>query len=216
MPQSETRVYSSPLRQRQQESTRQLIMEALADLIAEGRLHTLSVQDVADRAGISYASVYRHFPSREKLFEGLYEWGSERVRSQMPPTPRTLDDVPEWVRKSVAVAYRHAAVNQAVTAILTALDINPDSRRRRDLEVQKLVAVSAPNMSPRLKRQSSAVIRYLAGSQAWATLGQRFGLDAEDTAAALGWVLEAFIRDLKQRAPGPGRAHKCAKEKAES
>lgn len=215
MPRSETRAYSSPLRQRQQESTRQLIMEALADLIAEGRLHTLSVQDVAGRAGISYASVYRHFPSRDKLLEGLYEWGSERVRSQMPPAPRTLDDVPEWVRKSVAVGYGYAAVNQAIAAIVTATDINPESRRRRDLEVQELVAAGAPHMPPRLKRQASAVIRYLAGSQAWATLGQRFGLDAEDTASALGWVLEAFIKDLKQRPPGPGRGRKSTKEKAE-
>jgi AcrR family transcriptional regulator len=187
-------------------------MEALADLIAQGRLHTLSIQDVADRAGISYASVYRHFPNREKLFEGLYEWGSEHVSSQMPPTPRTLDEVGEWTRKSVAVAYRNAAVNRAVATILTALDIHPQSRRQRDLEIERLVATSVPKLPASLRRQASAVIRYLAGSQAWATLGQRFRLDAEDTAAALGWVLEAFIGDLKQRASGAERSRKAGKE----
>lgn len=213
MPHSGTRTYSSPLRQRQQESTRRLIMEALAALIAEGRLHTLSVQDVAGRAGISYASVYRHFPSREKLFEGLYEWGSELVSSQMPPMPRVLEEVPGWVRQGVAAASRYAAVNQALAAVVTSPDINPASRRRRDSAIQKLVASSVPHLEPALRRQAAAVIRYLAGSQSWAALGQRFGLDAEDAAAALGWVLDAFIRDLKQRASRPRPARESGKEK---
>ena len=133
---SQARSYSSPLRQRQQESTRRLIMETVASLIAEGRIHSFSVQDVVGRAGISYASVYRHFPTREKLLEAIYEWGNELIRSEMAATPRTLDEIPEWVKQSIPIAERHTAINQAVVAVLAALNINPRSRRRRDMEIE--------------------------------------------------------------------------------
>ena len=47
------------LRERQVGLTRDLIMEALAEVIAEGRLAEFSMQDVADRAGTSLRTLYR-------------------------------------------------------------------------------------------------------------------------------------------------------------
>jgi AcrR family transcriptional regulator len=194
-----TRTYSSPLRRQQRESTRQLILRALASLIAEGRIHTFSVEDVARRAGVSYASVYKHFPSREKLLEGLYEWGSELVRSEMPPPPRALGEIPAWVAAAIPVAEKHAAINQAVATVLAALRIDPPSRRRRDVLVEKLIARGAPGLPPKTAREAAAVIRHLAGSESWSALRRRFGLDAAQTSAALTWALNALIRDLKRR-----------------
>ncbi|AGL03499.1 TetR/AcrR family transcriptional regulator [Desulfoscipio gibsoniae] len=195
----ETRSYSSPLRNRQREYTRNLIMEAVASFVAQGRINTFSVQDVADRAGISYASVYRHFPTREALLEEMYEWASEVAGSQMPPTPSTIDEIPAWIAKSVPVFEQNTAAIQAVISVLAALNIKPESRQQRDDIIDSLVAEGAPNLPPEVARRSAAIVRYLAGSLGWATLRQRFGLDAEDTSAALTWALEVLIRDLKRQ-----------------
>lgn len=187
-------------------------MEAVASLVVEGRIHTFSVQDAAHRAGVSYASVYRHFPTREALLEATYEWGSELVRSHMPPAPRTLDEIPTWVEQAIPVAEQHPTVNQAVAAVLAALNINPESRRRRDEAIERIVAEGAPHLSLEAARRAAAVIRLLASSQGWATLRQRFGLEAADTAAALAWALQVLIRDLKQHEAGssPDRQEKEA------
>lgn len=200
-----TRSYSSPLRDRQKETTRNLIMEAVVSLVAEGRIHSFSVQDVADRAGISYASVYRHFSSREAMLEGLYEWASELAHSRMPPAPRTIDEIPTWIENSIPLFEQYADINQAIVTALAALNINPESRRRRDNIFDKLVTECNPHLPPEVVRRSAAVIRYLAGLQGWATLRQRFGLDAADTAAALNWALHVLIRDLKQYYEAEGR-----------
>lgn len=140
--------YSSPPRSRQQEATRRLILEAVAGLVMEGRIHTFSVQDVADRAGISYASVYRHFPTREALLEAVYEWSSEAARSQMPPFPRTLDEIPTWVESLIPVFEQHAAVGQAMMVIMSALNIRPASQQQRDRAIEDLVAEGVPHLSP--------------------------------------------------------------------
>jgi AcrR family transcriptional regulator len=193
-----TRPYSSLLRNRQQEITRKLILDAVASLVAEGRLHAFSIQDVANRAGISYASVYRHFPTRESLLEAMYEWANEVVHPDMPASPQKLDDVPAWLENSIPVFERYAAAHQAAIAVMSMLNINPAQRQKRDEQVERVVNEAAPQFSPAARRRASAVIRYLASSQAWASLRQRFGLDAADTSAALGWALRVLIREINQ------------------
>ncbi|MFZ5643530.1 MAG: TetR/AcrR family transcriptional regulator [Bacillota bacterium] len=182
-------------------------MEAVASLVADGCIHTFSVQDVADRAGISYASVYHHFPTREALLKEMYEWAGEVTEAQMPPAPQTIDEIPGWIEKSIPVFEQHAVVTQATVTALAALNINPQSKRRRDEVIDKIVADGVPYLSPEVTRRAAAVIRYLAGSQSWAVLRQRFGLDAADASAALTWALEVLIRDLKQykTTASPGR-----------
>jgi AcrR family transcriptional regulator len=194
---SETRSYSSSLRSSQKDFTRSLIMKAVASLVAEGRIHTFSVQDVAHRAEISYASVYNHFPTRESLLLEMYEWASEMAGAQMPPVPRTIDEIPRWVEKSIPVFEEHAVVTQATVTALAALNIHPQSKQRRDSAIKKMVAEGVPGLSPQAARRAAAIIRYLAGSHSWAVLRQQFGLDAADTAAALTWALQVLIRDLK-------------------
>jgi AcrR family transcriptional regulator len=191
------RAYTSPLRERRREETRHAILQAVAQLVVEGAVHTFSVQDVAARAGISYPTVYRHFPTREALLEGTYEWVSAMAREQLPPAPSTLEDVPGWIGASIPIFEAHGTEGRALLILLAVLNLEPPTRRQRDRVVEKLVRRGAPALPARQARRAAAVIRYLAGSHAWAVLRHRFGLDAADTAAALRWALEVLIRDLR-------------------
>lgn len=201
---AEGRSYSSPLRERQREETRRLIVEAVAGLVADGELHTFSVQDVADRAGVSYASVYRHFPTRESLLEGTYEWASEVMAAEASLSPDRLEDLPDWIGQSLPRFEEHREVSQALLVLMGALNLQPASRRSRDDVVGALVRADAPGLPARRTRQVAAILRFLAGSHAWATLRQRFGLDAEETAEALRWALDVLVRDVRCGAAGAG------------
>lgn len=191
------RSYSSPLRDRQREETRRLIVEAVAGLLAAGELHTFSVQDVADRAGVSYASVYRHFPTRESLLAGTYEWASEVVAVKAQAPPLRLEDLPDWIGRSLPLFEEHREVNQSLLLLMGALNLQPPAQRHRDGIVEELVREDAPSLPRSRARQVAAVLRLLAGSQTWATLRYRFGLEADETAEALRWALEALIRDVR-------------------
>jgi AcrR family transcriptional regulator len=46
-------------------------MAAVRDLLAEGRFHESTVEEVAERAGISRATLYQHFRSRMDLVDAM-------------------------------------------------------------------------------------------------------------------------------------------------
>jgi len=65
------RPYSSPLRDSQAQRTRELILDALTDLLATNSPQEVTTRAIAERAGVSQPTVYRHFPDRQALLEGL-------------------------------------------------------------------------------------------------------------------------------------------------
>lgn len=193
------RKYSSPLRERQKASTRDLVMRGLAKLIAEGKILTFTVQEVADQAGVSYAAVYRHFPTREALLEELNDWAEEVGRAKVPPDPRTIDDIPPWVDGIIPVFEENPAAVQAMVMASAVLDLRPQSRARRDRMIEKLVRDAAPRLSEEDRRHAYAVIRLLASAQTWAALRRRFSLDGNGAARAVTWALRTLIEDVRTR-----------------
>ena len=193
---SKHRPYASPLRRQQQEHTRKQIMEAVTAIIAEGRILSFSVQDVADRAGVSYASVYRHFPTREALLDALYEAGAKIVGTSLALTSLAPEEIPAAVGRMRIAFEQDPASLQASTMALAISSIHPPSRRQRDQRYQRVIAESAPHLAPSATNQAAAVICHLHSSLTWVTLRQRFGLSAEETADALTWALQTLIRDL--------------------
>ncbi|MBU0992186.1 MAG: TetR/AcrR family transcriptional regulator [Proteobacteria bacterium] len=56
------------LREEEREARRQVIMEAALKLFDEKPFHEIGMRDIAEAAGISAASIYRYFPTRDELF----------------------------------------------------------------------------------------------------------------------------------------------------
>src|SRR5438876_10069955 len=54
-------------------ATRERIKTAVRELLAEGTFHGSTVEEVADRAGISRATLYQHFGSRLELVDAICE-----------------------------------------------------------------------------------------------------------------------------------------------
>jgi AcrR family transcriptional regulator len=58
--------------------TRERIVAAALDQVAEGGYASASVQAVAERAGVAVGTVYRHFPSKAGLFAEVFSRASQR------------------------------------------------------------------------------------------------------------------------------------------
>jgi len=56
------------------EDRRQAIIEAARPLFAQHGFNGTSVRDIADAAGISEALLYKHFPSKEALYDEIMEF----------------------------------------------------------------------------------------------------------------------------------------------
>jgi AcrR family transcriptional regulator len=196
------RPYSSALRSQQEELTRSRISAAVGALIRDGHIHSFTVEDVAQRAGVSYASVYRHFPSREKLLEALYE--SFTPQSEAPPLPASLGELAAFGRGLVRVWEANADVVRGGTVAMTALSVVPKTQRAHDDAIRELVADAAPGLSPDEIRIRTAALRYVVGSLAWTTLRWRFGLSADETATAMDWAIASLVHAIGRDAAAAG------------
>jgi AcrR family transcriptional regulator len=67
------RAYRARTRTARSGATRERIVEAVRALLAEGAFHESTVEAVADRAGVSRATLYQHFGSRIELVDAICE-----------------------------------------------------------------------------------------------------------------------------------------------
>lgn len=56
------------LRKEERETRKNLIVNATMDLFSQKDFHKIGMRDIAKRAGISAAAIYRYFPSRDDVF----------------------------------------------------------------------------------------------------------------------------------------------------
>jgi len=67
------RPYRPRRRADRSQATRERIKTAVSELLAEGTFHELAIEEVADRAGVSRATLYQHFRSRAELVDAICE-----------------------------------------------------------------------------------------------------------------------------------------------
>ncbi len=63
-------------------STRREILQAALEVLAEDGPESLSVSEVARRAGVNRGTAYQHFPTREDLTHATAAWVSEQMYEQ--------------------------------------------------------------------------------------------------------------------------------------
>jgi len=61
------------------EGTREAILEAAREVLAQGGKEGLSVAQVAKRAGVNRGTAYQHFQIREQLIESTAAWVSDKL-----------------------------------------------------------------------------------------------------------------------------------------
>ena len=119
------------LRSRQTDLTRETIVRAVADVVAEGRLADFSVQEIADRAGVSYRTVYRHFPDRDALFDGLMAWLEERMVDRGGVRdPRDAHEITQGLGPNFEVMEQNASLMDAFVRLRVAQG-PPEGTQRR-------------------------------------------------------------------------------------
>ncbi len=67
----------------QKKSRRQHILECLAQMLEEGPDTKITTASLAKAVGVSEAALYRHFPSKAKMFEGLIDFVEETLFSRV-------------------------------------------------------------------------------------------------------------------------------------
>jgi AcrR family transcriptional regulator len=187
------------LRDRQMELTRDLILEALGGLIAEGHLAEFSVQDVADGAGVALRTVYRHFASRDELLEAFVPWAEQRFRAAGGfSLPENADDISAYVKAKFAAMERFASLLSAVVKLDAATRVRSEVSARSVAAMGSALAEVTSDLDPRLAEAVVWTIRQICSNKTWLVLHEEGGIDAEYAGSTAAWVVELLLAALRQ------------------
>src|ERR1700741_2167911 len=82
---------------------RERVLEAAKAVFSAGGPDA-SLEAVARRAGVGIGTLYRHFPSREELFEAVYRREVEQLgelAEQLKSEPEPVEALRRWLRSNV-------------------------------------------------------------------------------------------------------------------
>ncbi|HEX5379390.1 MAG TPA: TetR family transcriptional regulator [Phenylobacterium sp.] len=215
---SETRTYNSSLRQEQAEATRERILAAMAAIYEEeGRVEAATTRAVAARAGVREITVYRHFPSRDVLLQGLWAWLNRR-HGVTVGMPESADDI---VAKMAPLFQTFdAAPGHVLASIRTeeGLKIRESLNPQRSASFLAAAAEAAPDLDEDERRKAAAVLQLLYSAYAWVSLREQWDLKGEPAAEACAWAVETLLADLRHRGPAairPAQSGATAKKAAQ-
>jgi TetR/AcrR family transcriptional regulator len=98
---------------------RQQILEALAQMLEANPGDRITTAGLARQVGVSEAALYRHFPSKSKMFEGLIEFIEETLFSRIGMILNEESTAARRCEKMLTLLLAFAERNPGITRILT-------------------------------------------------------------------------------------------------
>jgi AcrR family transcriptional regulator len=184
------------LRAKQKRLTRELILNAAADEIVEKGIGQLSLQAVAERAGVSNKTLYNHFDNRATLLGELGRWADELTLERGGPV-----DLPDDLRALAAVipaAWRSwemlGTVLEALVQIWASegveqIEYYVDDERRHSLAVRAAVRSVRPDLADDQVAAIGGLIRSLGNPDVWRRMTTRYGATTERGGEAVAWAV---------------------------
>lgn len=194
---------AASLADEQRDVARSRILRAARLVLAERGL-AATVDDVADAAGVSRRTVFRHFATRDGLFVAAIRESVRRYAQQIPPVPEH-DDLRSWLLDLLTVTHRLNARNGRIyweLAVLAPDDLSDElaeaaaerraSRKRFAVNVTRHIwqARGGPGEPPPWLVDAVSVHLSAFSTQ---SLAGDFGRAPEDVATVSAHVIEASL-----------------------
>ncbi len=193
--QAPKRRYDNSRRRQQAEQTRNAILDALARQLADNNSTDFSVDEAAREAGVTTRTVFRHFPTKEKMLEGVSEWVLGITgRVEIPQSPAQFA---RTAQTSYAMFEEHAGLMRALllSELGRGVRTRLSPRRRKGLSdaLEPAVAGLPPNETKAVK----ALLIHLLSAETWWQLHDAFGVKGEDSARVTGWTIDLVLEALR-------------------
>lgn len=173
------------------------ILAHAAAALREHPFDDIPYRTVGDAVGVSERTVYRHFPTRSHLLEGVAGW-IESTEFPLPPFV-TIAEFQQAARGRF-LAFDAAPAFAFVCA--RAASISPTGEPEPTFFTRALVAMLAtnhPSLNERDLRRVAATLRYFASAQFWARMRTGFEMSAPAIADVFDRTVATALGDLATR-----------------
>lgn len=186
------RAYRSQLRTEQAEATRSRILDATVRVMAAG-LASLSIPAVAQEAGVSIPTIYRHFGNKTELLAAIYPHLVHRAGLHAVVPPRSIDELQDGVRTLFDHLDSFDDLDRAARASPAAEEVRRVTMPDRLAMSRGLADTIVPRLPEVGRDRIARLIVILTASSALRTWRDSFGASVDEAAAEIDWVVRAAV-----------------------
>lgn len=197
------------LRDHYRAETTTRILDAAIEEMSANELEGLTMAGVAQRAGVTERTVFRHFPSRDALIAAVWPRMQARVRSRgFPATAQDLIDMPPYLfpefdkEKGLVRASAFSAAGREVRQAA-----NPE----RQKAMRACVRDAFPGIAEPELTRLAAIVQLIDSAYAWAVMKEFWGLDGPEAGRAASDAI-AVLLGRRDAAPRPNPSPKTRKQ----
>ncbi|WP_307873625.1 MULTISPECIES: TetR/AcrR family transcriptional regulator [unclassified Frankia] len=201
-PSPDRRRYDSPVRRGRAGVTRERILAAGSELVH--RFPTwdwkgLTFRAVADRAGVSERTVYRHFATERELHDAVMRRLEEEAGLSYDGL--RLDDLPELAGR-VLDSLSSFEVWRGVTEYQQRQPFAPEDERRRGALLAAVTASAPAHWSDEQRLKAAALIDVVWNLPTFERLIAGWKLDTGQASDAVTWAIRLLVEAVRGRPPG--------------
>jgi AcrR family transcriptional regulator len=192
--------YHSPLRSRQKEQTRDLILDAVDAILRRAPLSEVTIAAVARQGDITERTIYRHFPTREDLLDAVWRRALHAVTGGQTQQAETLDQILDLTRAAYENFDAKAGI---VRALIAAPEGVEASKRPEEARLGMLREAYAGLLGGIPEDEVNAVVtatHVLSGASAWSHVRDYCGLNRDEGGKVAALAIELIIEGAKARA----------------
>lgn len=194
MPRAAAKKKTPSLRDRHSDETRKVILDAMVEQLVDTGAFEFSMFELARRANVSARTIYRHFPTREALFDALSVRVNEQIGFHEYPT--TLPGAQQLVRELFPSFDRNRQLVLAQMETRKGREFRSHARQARTAAIAKAVNEMAPHVEEKLRLGCVAAISCLMSSDAWLRLHLNLNMDGQQSGEAIAWAIGALGQQL--------------------
>lgn len=116
---------------KQRGERRQQILESLAHMLEDSPGGRITTAKLAANVGVSEAALYRHFPSKTKMFEGLIEFIEETIFSRITVIVSSDETAISQCEKVLTLLLTFVERNPGISRLLTGDALAGETQRLR-------------------------------------------------------------------------------------
>ena len=185
------------LRDDHKELTRRTVLAAVLDLLSEGSLNELSVPAVSRKSGVSTATIYRYFPTRDELLVAAANEPSRQVLAADHQRRVEDDDFAAFERAMWTDFSKRLALLRHQVASAAGRDLRQARLQRSRSQLADYIGQHGIDpTSPEGERLISMLL-LVSGSLALLELHDRQDLDIETAIDTSLWATRALISASK-------------------
>lgn len=200
-PAPKRRRYDSPLRRQRAVETRERLIAAGAAIVHSlpgWNWRGLTFRAVGERAGVSERTVHRHFATERELKEAVLQRLTEESGVKLDGLE--VDNFAFAATRLFSYLSSFAAAPPALDPSFAAVD-----KVRREA-LQDAVARAAADWSPLDRTMAAGMLDMLWNLPSYERLIAAWGLDAEDAARAITWVIDLIRQAIADGHSPPAKS----------